>query len=127
MKRIKLLGMATIAFLLTSGVNAQMHEQNNVNKPAGKTMTKTENFKVWGNCDMCKTRIETGLKLDGISKAVWDQKTQMATVTYDPSKTNTDMMQKKLALIGHDTEKYKASGDAYSKLPECCQYNRGKK
>ena len=87
---------------------------------------KTESFKVWGKCDMCKNRIEKGLKLDGISKAAWDEKTQLATVTYDPAKTNVDAMQKKLASIGHDTEKFKAPDDVYDKLPDCCHYERTK-
>jgi periplasmic mercuric ion binding protein len=87
---------------------------------------KTEAFKVWGKCDMCKNRIEKGLKIDGISKAAWDEKTQLATVTYDPAKTNIDAMQKKMASIGHDTEKYKAPDDVYAKLPDCCHYERGK-
>ena len=87
---------------------------------------KTESFKVWGKCDMCKNRIEKGLKLDGISKAAWDEKTQLATVTYDPAKTNVDAMQKKLAAIGHDTEKFKAPDDVYDKLPDCCHYERAK-
>jgi mercuric ion binding protein len=87
---------------------------------------KTESFKVWGKCEMCKTRIESGLKLDGITKAIWDEKTQLVTVTYDPGKTSVDAMQKKLASIGHDTEKYKAPDDVYAKLPGCCHYERSR-
>ncbi len=87
---------------------------------------KTEAFKVWGKCDMCKNRIEKGLRMDGISKAQWDEKTQLVTVSYNPAKTNVDAMQKKLASIGHDTEKYKAPDSVYSNLPDCCHYERQK-
>lgn len=124
MKTIKLFIAAVVSMMLTTGINAQMHDHNAMT--TGKTITRTETFKVWGKCDMCKARIEKGLKIDGISKAVWDQKTQMVTVTYDPAKITVDAMQKKLASIGHDTEKYKAPDDVYEKLDACCHYDRSK-
>ena len=67
MKAIKFFIAAIVAVMLTTGLSAQKKDQGAT--AAGKTMTKTENFKVWGKCDMCKARIEKGLKLDGISKA----------------------------------------------------------
>ena len=106
--------------LITTGLNAQTASKS------GQSGTKTESFKVYGNCDMCKTRIEGGLKMDGIKKAEWDQKTKMVTVTYDPAKVTVDAMQKKVASVGHDTEKFKAPDDVYNKLPGCCHYERAK-
>jgi mercuric ion binding protein len=111
----------TIAMLAAITINSSAQSGT---KASGQQ--KTEAFKVWGKCDMCKNRIEKGLKIDGISNAAWDEKTQLATVTYDSAKTNIDAMQKKLASIGHDTEKYKAPDDVYAKLPDCCHYERGK-
>jgi periplasmic mercuric ion binding protein len=111
----------TIVFLVAVAINSPAQSGT---KASGQQ--KTEAFKVWGKCDMCKNRIEKGLKMEGISKAGWDEKTQLATVTYDPAKTNIDAMQKKLASIGHDTEKYKAPDDVYAKLPDCCHYERTK-
>lgn len=36
--------------------------------------TKTEEFKVYGNCGMCKNRIEKAVKaLEGISAADWNK------------------------------------------------------
>jgi len=119
MKSIRLL--LTIVLLATLTYNSSAQSDT---KASGQQ--KTEAFKVWGKCDMCKNRIEQGLKISGIIKAAWDEKTQLATVTYDPSKTNIDAMQKKLASIGHDTEKYKAPDDVYSRLPDCCHYERTK-
>lgn len=87
---------------------------------------KTETFKVWGKCDMCKTRIEKTVKAEGVASAEWNTKTEMLTVVFDPSKTNVDALEKKLASVGHDTEKYKASDDVYAKLPGCCHYERAK-
>ena len=90
------------------------------------TQQKTETFKVWGKCDMCKTRIEKTVKAEGVTNADWDTKTQMLTVTFDPAKTNINALGKKLASVGHDTEKYKAPDDVYAKLPGCCHYERAK-
>jgi periplasmic mercuric ion binding protein len=87
---------------------------------------KTETIKVWGKCDMCKTRIEKTVKAEGATSANWDTKTQMLAVTFDPSKTNVDALSKKLASVGHDTEKYKAADNVYAKLPGCCHYERAK-
>lgn len=32
---------------------------------------KTETFKVWGKCDMCKTRIEKTVKAEGVTSSNW--------------------------------------------------------
>jgi copper chaperone CopZ len=117
MKTIKLFSVVVLLIAAVANLSAQAG-----NKDSGKQ--KTESFKVWGKCEMCKARIENGLKFEGISKATWDEKTLLVTVTYDPAKTNVDAMQKKLASVGHDTEKYKAPDDVYSKLPGCCHYTR---
>jgi copper chaperone CopZ len=87
---------------------------------------KTETFKVWGNCDMCKARIEKAVKSEGASSADWNKNTKILTVTFDPSKTSVDSFSKKLASVGHDTEKYKADDKAYQALDACCQYERRK-
>jgi hypothetical protein len=87
---------------------------------------KTESFKVWGKCEMCKDRIEKTAKTEGATKASWDEKTSMLTVTFDPSKTDKDALSKKLASVGHDTEKYKAEDKVYNALPSCCHYTRAK-
>ena len=88
------------------------------------TKQKTETLKVWGKCDMCKARIEKAVKEEGATSASWDSKTRLLTVSYNPSKTNPDAFGKKLAAVGHDTEKYKATDEAYQNLPECCHYDR---
>jgi periplasmic mercuric ion binding protein len=87
---------------------------------------KTESFKVWGKCDMCKKRIEKAVKAEGATSANWDTKTQLLAVTFDPAKTSIEALSKKLAAVGHDTEKFKASDEAYEKLPGCCHYERAK-
>jgi copper chaperone CopZ len=93
---------------------------------ANNTKAKTETFKVYGNCEMCKNRIEKAVKDAGVTNASWDTKTKMLTVTYDPANLNNEILSKKIAAAGHDTEHFKASDEVYSKLPGCCKYERAK-
>lgn len=85
---------------------------------------KTDSFKVYGNCNMCKKRIEKAAAADGVSKAEWNVSTKVMTITYDAAKTSNEAIQKKIAASGHDTEKQKAEEKVYAQLPGCCQYNR---
>lgn len=112
-----------IAVVLLMTVSAMAFAQKTDQKSSGP---KTESFKVWGACGMCKTRIEKTVKEEGATSASWEAKTNMLTVTFDPSKTNKDALSKKLASVGHDTEKYKADDKVYSALPGCCHYERAK-
>lgn len=78
-------------------------------------------FKVYGNCEQCKTRIEKAVKIDEVKYAKWNKTTKMLKVIFKNSITS-DSLQKRIAAVGHDTEKYKASSETYSKLPNCCLY-----
>lgn len=93
---------------------------------AQTTTEKTDTIKVYGECGMCKSRIQKILKIDGISSAVWDVDTKMLTVSYNPAIITNDDIQKKIATVGHDTEKYRADDKVYEKLPGCCHYERKK-
>jgi cation transport ATPase len=112
----------TVVLSLVLGINsfAQMKDQSKM------AATKTETAKVWGNCDMCKARIEKAAKIEGVSKAEWNKETKVLTLVYDPSKVKSDDIQKKIAAVGHDTEKFKADDKAYNSLPGCCKYERNK-
>jgi len=116
-----------IAVVFAASLNLQSNTADQNTSTAVAQTTKTESFKVWGKCDMCKTRIEKTVKAEGVVNADWDLKTRMLTVTYDPSKTNKEALSKKLAAVGHDTEKYRAPDDVYAKLPGCCHYERATK
>lgn len=94
-----------------------------VNMYAKDVITKTS-FKVSGNCDMCKTRIEKAAKIDGVKNAVWDEETHLLTVAFAPTKVSVDQIQQNIAKAGYDTEKFKAIETDYKKLPQCCQYER---
>ena len=87
--------------------------------------TKTDTFKVWGNCEMCEKRIESAaLKVKGVKSAEWDAVKGIMNLVYTPSETSIETVQKAIAEAGYDTEKVKADDKAYAKLPGCCQYNR---
>jgi len=133
MKTVKIIIVALLAIALGSNSYAQMHDHSKMDMPKTNTdskmdmaSAKTETIKIWGNCSMCKTRIEKAAKINSVSKANWDTKTKMLSLTYDPSKINSDDIQKKIADVGHDTEKFKADDKAYAKLDDCCQYDRKK-
>ena len=112
MKTIKFFLTAIFAVALSTGLFAQTN--NNA--------IKTETIKVSGKCESCKARIEKTVKMDGVTKADWNTKTKILTIAYNPSKVKSDDIQKKLAAVGHDTPKYKATDKAYNALPGCCKY-----
>lgn len=86
---------------------------------------KTEKFKVYGNCGMCKNRIEKAAKsVDGVQSADWNKESKMMKVTFDDSKTNVHKVEMAIAKVGHDTNMHKATDEAYNNLPSCCKYDR---
>jgi periplasmic mercuric ion binding protein len=85
--------------------------------------TQKETIKVSGNCGMCAKKIEAAAKDAGATKAKWDEETKILTVSYKASKTSNDAIQKKIAEVGYDTEKYTADEAVYKALHGCCQYD----
>lgn len=85
---------------------------------------KTASFKVYGNCGMCKSRVEKALAVEGVSTAVWNVNTKMMKVSYDPAKISEEAIQQRVAAVGHDTDKATATDAVYAKLPGCCLYAR---
>jgi mercuric ion binding protein len=89
---------------------------------------KTETFKVYGNCDMCKSNIEGTLKKkDGVLSKRWDTKEKTLTVTYDPAKITIQQIGQKVADVGYDNEYATAKDETYKGLHKCCQYKRPEK
>jgi copper chaperone CopZ len=85
---------------------------------------KTETVKIYGNCGMCETTIETAGNIKKVAKVDWDKDTKMTVITYDSTKTNQDEILKRIALVGYDSDKFLAPDDVYNKLHGCCQYER---
>lgn len=92
-----------------------------------KAQSSTETIKVYGNCGTCEKHIEKAAKQAGATNAKWNMDTKVLTVTYDAKKTSNDAIQKQIAAVGYDTEKYTGDDKAYNKLDECCQYDRKSK
>lgn len=118
MKTLRIFLPVFFAVVLYATASAQTHENMKMQT------TKTATFKVSGNCEMCKARIEKAVKSEGATSADWNVKTKMLTVSFNPAKSSVDSFSKKLALIGHDTEKYRADDKAYNALDACCHYER---
>ncbi len=82
-------------------------------------------FKVAGNCEMCKQTIEKAVKsLEGVNVANWNMDSKQILVSYNKDKVGLNNIHKAIANAGYDTEKEKASQEAYENLPACCQYTR---
>lgn len=109
----------------TKILRATGREELWVKTDKSKADPSTETFKVYGNCGMCKTRIEKAAKsLDGVSEAEWDMETKLFKVTYDPAKVKLEEIHNKIAGVGHDTDKVKAKDEVYNTLHGCCKYDR---
>lgn len=115
----------TLATFMFAGVNFNSVEANGNRTTFSPVEKKTETVKVYGNCGMCKTRIEKAAKsVDGVSKAKWDQKAKEITLTYDPAVTNLEDIEKEIAAVGHDTADVRAKDETYNELHSCCKYDR---
>ncbi|MCW3788686.1 efflux RND transporter periplasmic adaptor subunit [Plebeiibacterium sediminum] len=80
-------------------------------------------FKVYGNCGMCKDRIEeAALSVSGVKSAEWNEDSKMIHVSYLSDQSSLDKIHKAIAKVGHDTDKEKAPDEVYNNLPACCLY-----
>jgi len=89
-----------------------------------KDSTLTEKIKVWGICDMCKTKIEKAAKAAGAATADWNDESKVLNVTYSATKSNNKKIQQKVAYAGYDTQDLRTTDAAFNKLPGCCKYDR---
>jgi copper chaperone CopZ len=109
MKSLALFSTLFIALLAFSSTNAQ---------------TKNLTIKVWGNCGMCKAKIEKAAKSADAKKAKWDAEKQELAVSFDEATTSSEKIQQAIAKVGYDTQDFKGDDAAYSKLAGCCKYER---
>ncbi|MCO6492089.1 MAG: heavy-metal-associated domain-containing protein [Phaeodactylibacter sp.] len=85
----------------------------------------TETFKVYGNCGMCKRKIEgAASEVKGVEYANWDVASKVITVKYEPGTVKLDDVKAKIAAVGYDSETHRAPDEAYNNLHGCCQYER---
>ena len=128
MKLVSMLFSLCFVIAMSSTVQAQhRHEDHGHADKMEKKSTPgtTDFFVVYGNCGMCKKRIEGALSdVEGIQSADWDVDTKVITVNYDAEAISLEEIKKKIAAVGHDTDDVRASDDVYNNLPGCCQYER---
>ena len=129
MKKLFMLPIALIVFVFITSCTSNKSAIGSHYMPGKENMRTpemmTETYAVAGNCDMCKSRIEKAAKnVSGVTEANWDYDKKSLTVMYFPQKTNASAIQQAVAAVGYDTDKYKATTDAYNKIPECCRYDR---
>lgn len=79
---------------------------------------------VAGNCEHCKERLESALDIKGIRFVRYNPETHWLEVQYTSKAFTMDDIEKRIALLGHDTERYKAADSTYNALPGCCRYER---
>lgn len=110
MKSIKVLIIITSTVFFTLPLKAQ------------KKVEK-DSIKVYGNCIMCKRRIEASLfDTKGIKAVDWNVHTKNMFVAYRSDKISKEEIHKIVAKVGHDTEQAKAPDSVYTELPFCCLY-----
>jgi len=80
---------------------------------------------VKGNCDQCKRRIEkAAYAVKGVKSAQWHEDDQELHLIIDETKCSANSVREAVAKSGHDTDKVKATEEAYNNLHSCCQYKR---
>ncbi|TXH22209.1 MAG: TonB-dependent receptor [Chitinophagaceae bacterium] len=109
--------MKNILFVVLILISINIHAQ---------TLTPIT-FHAKGDCEMCKERIEEAAKKAGAKNVHYDLSKQLVSAKIDAQKTTLDAVEKSVADAGHDTEKFKAPDEVYSKLPDCCHYIRDNK
>jgi len=109
----------------SSGTSAK--DEASIEAKSGKKLkeTKTIEFQVSGVCGMCETRIENGATIKGVKQVDYDRETGKLKVIYRVDKITEEEIHAAVAEVGHDTEKVKATDEAYAKLPGCCAYRDG--
>lgn len=121
MKQLTFL-LLCVGMLFTSQVSAQ---STNKGKGGPNADVKESTFKVYGNCGMCKKRIETAAKeVAGVSSANWDMDEKKLTVAYENKPGTLKKIKEKVAGVGHDTDETRAKDKVYNALHGCCQYER---
>ncbi len=87
-----------------------------------KKKVTIDTITVFGNCGMCKTRIEAALDAKGVKSAEWNIQTKKLVVAYVPAKISLEEIKALVTAAGHDTETKKAEDAVYKTLPGCCLF-----
>lgn len=120
MKKIIILFIAMVSF---AGQAQDLSGSEQATQKKNKNARYT--LEVMGNCEQCKKRIEkAALSVSGVKSATWEAESQQLAVIVNEEKTSLAAVGKAVAKVGHDTNDFKASDEAYDALPACCKYER---
>lgn len=122
--------LALISFQMEAQHNHGSHDHSTIAKSekAQPLNSATDIIMVYGNCGMCKKRIEGSLSnVKGIHSGDWNVETKVLNVKYDKEVISMDDIKKRIAKAGHDTDKFRSDQKVYDALPGCCQYERPSK
>ena len=73
-------------------------------------------------CGMCvKTVTKAVTSIEGVTKVSVDKKAKVATVTFDPEKTNLEKIEIAITKAGYAAGDKPADISAFGKLAPCCQ------
>lgn len=73
-------------------------------------------------CEMCKETIEQDLTFEkGVKSINLDVHTKVVTIIYNDKKTDPKILRSRIAKVGYNADDVKRDGEAYKKLPACCQ------
>lgn len=111
--------MRTVFSILTIGLAVMAWAQKAPVKAKGGYKVEIKTSAI---CDMCKDAIEGDLTFEkGVKSINLDVKTKIATVVYNPKKTNPEMIRKRITKVGYNADHLKRDPKAYEKLPDCCK------
>lgn len=117
LKKYDMKNVLFVVLIALIGCTTQAQEKKNKN-------AKYE-IEVNGNCEMCKKRIEkAALSVDGVKSATWSIESHKLTILLNEQKASIKQVENAVAKVGHDTENSKATDEAYTKLHQCCAYER---
>ena len=89
----------------------------------GQNKNAKASIDVDGVCMMCKKRIEkASLKTKGVKSASWNVDTHELKLIFDENKTSLSQIASNVTDVGHDTQSFIASKEAYESLDPCCKY-----
>lgn len=115
MKKITVLFAVIMMTILIGAGNQSMAQDTK--KSSDEVKIKTSAV-----CGMCKDRIENDLSSEkGVKSVSVGTDTKIATVSYNPEKTDPAKIRIAISKIGYDADDVKADPEAYAKLPGCCK------
>lgn len=106
--------VATILWTSTTAI-AQSENQTTVE-------TTDTTFIVNGVCEMCKHKIETAAKLEGVEKTEWDVESKVLRLSFNAERVSLAEISTAINKSGYDTEFSAAAEEDYQKLHKCCHY-----